>query len=217
MKMDVIRLAIAEDNAFALKAIVDKLRSVPDVAIKVTAFDGVELLQRLKLDPFVDIVLMDIQMPNMDGVEATRQVKQKYPQLKVIMLTAFDDDERIFESIMAGSSGYLLKDEPAERIVDALRQSMDGGAVMSPGIALKALNLIRNPISPGAKPADFGLTKREIQLLEQLKGGLSYEEIAENLVISLGTVQKHIGNVYRKLQVNNKVEAVQKAIRNRIV
>ena len=88
---------------------------------------------------------------------------------------------------------------------------------MSPGIALKALNLIRNPISPGAKPADFGLTKREIQLLEQLKGGLSYEEIAENLVISLGTVQKHIGNVYRKLQVNNKVEAVQKAIRNRIV
>lgn len=216
--MNVIRLAIAEDNTFALKAIVSKLKSAAEVSVKITAFDGAELLQALEKDSVIDVVLMDIQMPELNGIETTRQLKQKYPQIKVIMVTTFDDDEKIFESIMAGASGYLLKDESEEKIISALHEAINGGAAMSPGIALKALNLIRNPFSPSSiNHDDFGLTKREIELLEQLKGGLSYEQAASNLFISIGTVQKHIGNVYRKLQVNNKVEAVQKAVQNRIV
>lgn len=216
--MNVIRLAIAEDNTFALKAIVGKLKSAAGVSVKITAFDGAELLQALEKDSVIDVVLMDIQMPELNGIETTRQLKQKYPQLKVIMLTTFDDDEKIFESIMAGASGYLLKDESEKKIISALHEAMNGGAAMSPGIALKALNLIRNPFTVQTlKHDDFGLTKREIELLEQLKGGLSYEQVASNLFISIGTVQKHIGNVYRKLQVNNKVEAVQKAVQNRLV
>lgn len=215
--MNVIRLAIAEDNTFALKAIVEKLKNVPFVNIKITAFDGNELLEALAKDAVVDIILMDIQMPELNGIEATRRVKQRYPQIKVVMLTTFDDDEKIFEAIMAGASGYLLKDEHAGQVVQALQQAMEGGAAMSPGIALKVLNLVRHPFSATVKPETFGLTKREIELLEQLKGGLSYEQIAANLFISVGTVQKHISNVYGKLQVNNKVEAVQKALQHRIV
>lgn len=215
--MNVIRLAIAEDNTFALKAIVEKLKSSNTITVKLTAFDGAELLQALEKDPVVDIILMDIQMPELNGIEATRLVKQRYPQIKVVMLTTFDDDEKIFEAIMAGASGYLLKDEHAEHIIQSLCQAMEGGAAMSSGIALKVLNLVRHPFSASIKSETFGLTKREIELLEQLKSGLSYEQIAGNLFISIGTVQKHISNVYGKLQVNNKVEAVQKAIQHRLV
>ncbi len=215
--MTAIRIAIAEDNTFALKAIVEKLKNTPFINIKTTAFDGTELLEALANDPVVDVILMDIQMPELNGIETTRLVKQRYPQIKVVMLTTFDDDEKIFEAIMAGASGYLLKDEREEIIVQALEQAMQGGAAMSPGIALKVLNLVRHPFNPNTAFEDFGLTKREIELLEQLKGGLSYEQIAQNLFISVGTVQKHISNVYGKLQVNNKVEAVQKAVRHRLI
>ncbi len=215
--MTPVRVAIAEDNHIALKAIVSKLERAPGISVKIAAFDGAELLSALENDPVVDVVLMDIQMPELDGIETTRRVKQLYPQIKVVILTTFDDDEKVFESIMAGACGYLLKDEPEDRIIAGLNDAMDGGAAMSPGIALKALGFIRNPFNPTAEQGDFGLTKREVELLEQLKSGLSYEQVASNLFISPGTVQKHIGNIYRKLQVSNKVEAVQKAIRNRIV
>jgi DNA-binding NarL/FixJ family response regulator len=212
-----IRLAIAEDNEFALKAILEKLLFETDLSLKVTAQHGQDLLDKLARDPNVDIVLMDIQMPQMDGITATRLVRQRYPQIKVIMLTTFDDDEKIFEAICAGATGYLLKEEPAETILRALADAMDGGAAMSPGIALKALNLIRNPLDKTITPEDYGLTKREVELLEQLKNGLSYDQIGDNLFISTGTVRKHIENIYRKLQVSNKVDAVRKAMENRII
>jgi DNA-binding NarL/FixJ family response regulator len=208
-----IRLAIVEDNEFALKVILEKLLFETDLNLKVTAQHGQDLLDKLAMDPNVDIVLMDIQMPQLDGIAATRLVRQHYPQIKVIMLTTCDDDEKIFEAICAGATGYLLKGEPTDAILCALADAMDGGAAMSPGIALKALNLIRSPITP----EDFGLTKREVELLEQLKDGLSYDQIGDNLFIGTGTVRKHIENIYRKLQVSNKVEAVCKAAENRII
>ncbi|MDN4166482.1 response regulator transcription factor [Cytophagales bacterium LB-30] len=213
-----LRIAIAEDNSFALKSILEKLSAFPEVLVKIKAPNGRDLLQQLEADALVELVLMDIQMPEMDGIEATAWVRHRYPQIKVIMLTTFDDDEKIFEAIMAGANGYLLKEESAELIVQALHMAVEGGAAMSPGIALKALNLIRNPLHGGAgKLQDFGLTKREMELLEQLKNGRTYEQIAENLIISIGTVRKHIENVYRKLQVNNKMDAIQKASQNRLL
>lgn len=212
-----IHLAIAEDNTFAMKAILQKVSLMPEARVKIKAFDGRELMEALAKDAVIDLVLMDIQMPVMDGIETTRLLKQKYPQVKVVMLTTFDDDEKIFEAILSGASGYLLKDESAESIVNAIQQSMNGGAPMSAGIALKVMNLVRHPLQPGKPPEDFGLTKREIELLEQLKNGLSYEQAAQNMFISLGTVQKHIQNIYSKLHVNNKVAAVQKATVNRLI
>ncbi|MBX2895473.1 MAG: response regulator transcription factor [Cyclobacteriaceae bacterium] len=214
--MTLTRIAIAEDNTFALKAIVEKLRT-PEFIIKHTAFDGSQLLHQLQQDAVVDVVLMDIQMPELNGIETTRQLTQKYPHIKVIMLTTFDDDEKILDAIMAGASGYLLKEESAEVLWRSIKETTSGGASMSAAIAFKALKLLRNPMTHTIQKQDFGLTTREIELLEQLKSGLTYDQVAANLFISSGTVRKHIQNIYGKLQVNNKTEAVQKAIQNRLV
>jgi DNA-binding NarL/FixJ family response regulator len=212
-----IRIAIAEDHPYALKEVIKKLQEVDNFHIKITALDGQELIESLEKDAVVDIILMDIQMPVMDGIAATKEVKRLYPHIRVVMLTTFDDDDKIFEAILAGAQGYLLKDESREKLVSSIRETMEGGAAMSPSIALKVLNLVRKPIDPNVKTETFNLTKREIELLEQLKMGRSYEQVGQNLFISVGTVQKHISNIYHKLQVNNKVEAVQKATQHRII
>lgn len=212
-----IHIAIAEDNSFALSAIQQRLKDYPDIAIKLIARNGKELLQQLGRNHNIDLILMDIEMPGMDGVQATAEVKKRYPQIKVVILTMFDDEELLFNAIMAGASGYLLKEDNATRIHQCITDTLAGGAAMSPAMAMKTLRLIRQPQSRESKPQDFGLTDRETVLLNQLKNGLTYEEIASNLHISYHTVRKHIENIYRKLQVNSKVEAVIKASGNQII
>lgn len=214
--MNPVHIAVAEDNALAMKAIEGKLSHYPDLALKVKAMNGSALLEQLPRFQ-IDLILMDIDMPMMNGIEATIAVKSKMPQLKILMLTTFDDDEKIFDAIMAGASGYLLKEEPHENIHKAIQEAMAGGAAMSPIIAMKALNMIRTPLQPQMPRQDFGLSAREIELLEQLKSGLTYEQLAANLYISVGTVRKHIENIYRKLQVNNKINAVKVATDNRLI
>jgi DNA-binding NarL/FixJ family response regulator len=205
-----ITIAIAEDNSFALKACIDRISLYPEFKIVLKAFNGEELIENISNFP-VDLILMDIQMPGMGGIECTRKVHQQHPQIKILMLTTFDDDENIFNAIMAGASGYLLKEENAETLHHAIIDTLSGGAAMSAGIALRVLNLLRNPSAKRSEQVmDYGLTKREIELMEHLKNGLSYEKIASNLYISYGTVRKHVQNIYRKLQVTNKVEALIK-------
>lgn len=212
-----MNLAIAEDNPFALKAILVKLRDYPDVKIKAQALNGVALLSALE-QVNIDVVLMDIEMPLMDGIEATRILKSKNPKIKVIALTTFDDDDKILEMIRAGANGYMLKEESKESLYKALYETLEGGASMSPSIAFKVLNLVRLPLIAKANTAvDFQLTSREIEVLEQLKNGLSYTDIGENLFISYGTVRKHIENIYRKLNVDNKVKAINIALAHRII
>ncbi len=208
-------IAIAEDNSFALKSVQDKLGGYNDMRVDLVAFNGEELLKKLPWHP-IDIILMDIMMPTMNGIQCTEEVKKKYPDIKILMLTTFDDDDKIFDAIMAGASGYLLKEESAEYLHRSILETMEGGAAMSPGIAFKALNLIRNPqnIKAGI-PAHYGLTAREIEILEHLKSGLSYEMIAGKLFISPGTVRTHLQNIYSKLQVSNKIEAIRKVSKNR--
>jgi DNA-binding NarL/FixJ family response regulator len=212
-----IQIAVAEDNSFALNALKQRLSAHPEVVLKHTAVNGKELIQRLRENHHVDIVLMDLQMPEMDGVVATTEVKRQWPQIKVLILTMFDDDEHLFKAIMAGASGYLLKEDNSVQIVQAIMDTLSGGAAMSPAIALKALNLVRQPYQGDGQAQNFDLTSRELELLNQLKNGLTYEEIAANLHISYHTVRKHIENIYRKLQVSNKVEAVKKASDNRLL
>jgi DNA-binding NarL/FixJ family response regulator len=216
--MSQIRVAIAEDNAYALQVILEKLKTRDAIAVCATAVNGQDLLKKIPELGRVDLVLMDIEMPVMNGVETTRQLKAQFPSIKVLMLTIFDDDENIYNSILAGADGYILKEEGSAKILDCIAETLEGGAGMSAGVASRVLKILRNagPAPVGPK-SDFELTPREIEILEQLKAGLSYEKIAGNLFISYGTVRKHIENVYRKLQVHNKVEAVQKAIRENLV
>lgn len=212
-----IKIAIAEDNSFALQGLTSRLSKYQDIIIKSIAKNGQELLENLNQNHNIDLVLMDLQMPEMDGIKATEALKAKYPQIKVLILTTFDDDENIFNAILAGASGYLLKEDDGTEIYQAITDTISVGAAMSPVIALKTLQLIRQPLNPTQKNESFGLTEREIELLIQLKNGLTYEEVANNLHISYHTVRKHIENIYRKLQVSNKMEAVKKASANRIV
>ena len=214
-----IKLAIIDDNTFLLKAVKEKLSFFDEFSIKFTAVNGVDLLAKLEQSHNVDLLLMDIEMPGMNGIEATEIVKQKYPQIKVIMLTVFDNDENIFKSIKAGADGYLLKEVNPKDLQQGILDTMGGGATMTPSIALKTLRLFRNPIDFDTvpDPEAVKLTTREIEVLEQLSKGLKYNLIADNLFLSVGTVRKHIENIYTKLQVHNKLEAIQKARDNKII
>lgn len=213
-----IRIAFAEDNPFIEKSLIEKLSFFEELKLKYSASNGAEIVGKVTADTNIDIILMDIQMPEMNGIDATRLIKQKHPQIKIVMLTVFDDDENIFNSIQAGADGYLLKDTDPQTLFNSIKEVLDGGASMTPSIALKALNLLRNPLKESSESKeDISLTKRETEILGQISNGLNYIEIAENLIISPATVRKHIENIYKKLQVHNKVEAVQKGIKNNLI
>jgi DNA-binding NarL/FixJ family response regulator len=211
-----INIAIAEDNPFALKSIQDKLAGYTDIRIRLIASNGADLLEKIKNLP-IELVLMDIEMPVMNGIECTRKLRQQNAGIKVLALTTFDDDDKILEMIRAGAGGYLLKEESRETIYRSILDTLAGGAAMSASIALRVINLIRNPQPVQAVQSDFNLSKRETEVLEHLKNGLTYEQIGENLFISTGTIRKHIEQIYRKLQVNNKVSAINKAIENQLI
>lgn len=213
------RIAIADDNNFLIRAIQEKLSFFDDLCTRFTACDGKDLLEKLESNHNIDLILMDIEMPRMNGIEATTIVKNKYPHIKIIMLTVFDNDENIFNSIKAGADGYLLKEVNPKDLHQGILETLNGGAAMNPSIALKTLKLLRNPIAFAGKAAaeEIKLSVREIEVLEQLSKGLNYNTIADNLILSPSTVRKHIENIYNKLQVHNKLEAIQKAKSNNLI
>lgn len=214
-----IKIAIVDDNSFLINAVKEKLSFFEDLNFKFSAMNGSELLVKLEDNHNLDLILMDIEMPVLNGIETTEVVKQKYPHIKIIMLTVFDNDENIFNAIKAGADGYLLKEINAKDLHDGIIETLNGGAAMNPSIALKTLKLLRNPIiiQNQQDQEDIQLTSREIDVLEQLSKGLNYIKIAENLILSTGTVRKHIENIYKKLQVHNKLEAIQKAKKNNLI
>ncbi|AWI24565.1 response regulator [Flavobacterium pallidum] len=214
-----VKIVIVDDNIFLQKAVAEKLSFFEDLSCKYTAVNGIELLEKLENNHNIDLILMDIEMPKMDGIEATGIVKNKYPHIKIIMLTIFDNDENIFKSIKAGADGYLLKDVTPADLNQGIVETLNGGATMTPSIALKTLKLFRNPIEfdTPSDAEEIKLTAREIEVLEQLSKGLKYNNIADNLILSLGTVRKHVENIYTKLQVHNKLEAIQKAKSNKLI
>ena len=214
-----LKIAIAEDNSFLAKAVIEKLSFFNDLDFKFKGNNGAELIGKLEVNHNIDVILMDIQMPEMDGITATEIVKTKYPHIKIIMLTVFDDDENLFRAIKAGANGYLLKEIDAENLHKCILEVMNGGAPMTPSIALKTLKLLRNPLSlnKNKELEQIELTNRETDILEHLSKGLNYNEIADNLIISPSTVRKHIENIYKKLQVHNKMEAVLMAQKHKLI
>jgi DNA-binding NarL/FixJ family response regulator len=213
-----IKIALVDDNSFLIKTVQEKLSFFEDLSLKFTAIHGEDLLEKLDKNHNIDLILMDIEMPKMNGIEATSLVKQKYPQIKIIMLTVFDNDENIFNAIKSGADGYLLKEVNPRDLNQGIIDTMNGGATMTPSIALKTLKLFRNPVEFDIKiTEEIKLTVREIEVLEQLSKGLKYDSIAQNLFLSTGTIRKHVENIYAKLQVHNKLEAIQKAKNNNLI
>lgn len=214
-----LKLAIVDDNSFLIHAIKEKLSFFEDVSVKHTSLNGSELLTKLQENHNLDLILMDIEMPVLNGIETTQMVKQKYPHIKIIMLTAFDNDEHIFNAIKAGADGYLLKEINPKDLYEGIFETLNGGAAMTPSIAMKTLKLLRNPIDiQNLKDKEqISLSAREVEVLDQLSKGLTYTVIAEHLFLSPSTVRKHIENIYKKLQVHSKIEAVQKARNHNII
>ena len=162
-----------------------------------------------------DVVLSDIGLPGMDGIEGIRILKEQFPQLTILMLTVYDDNERIFDALCAGACGYLLKKTPPARIVESLNEALGGGAPMSPEIARKVITLFREVRPP--ERVDYDLTPHEERLLKLLVEGHTKRSAAAEIGVSVNTVSFHLKRVYEKLQVHSKSEAVAKAIKNRII
>lgn len=227
--MKIIRIGLVDDKIKLLSSLREKLSLYEDLEIVWAAGNSIETFRHLNDNP-VDIILMDIEMPGMDGIELTSKIKAAYQNTKIIMLTVFDSNDKIFEAILAGASGYLLKDEKLEKLYQSIVEVLEGGAPMSPIMAYKALQLITNlhnkpgygvKMRKGVCQEDLlhvskshDLTGREMEILQNLSKGLSYNEIAEILFISPKTVRNHIHNIYTKLQISSRYEAVFLAQQN---
>jgi DNA-binding NarL/FixJ family response regulator len=162
-----------------------------------------------------DVVLIDIGLPGMSGIEGIRVLQQRWPELLLITLTVYEDDQKIFDALCAGASGYLLKRTPPARLVESLREVVNGGAPMSPEVANRVIALFKNIRPPDR--ADYRLTPHELRLLKMLVEGHSYKTAAAELGSSINTIGTHMQSIYRKLQVHSKSEAVVKALRNGLV
>ncbi len=211
-----IKIALVDDNVFLMKTLAENL-DFPDIKIKYKAYNGTQILEMLEENRILDVILMDIEMPEKNGIETTRIIKSKFPHIKIIMITVFDDDENIFNAIQSGADGYLLKDAPSEKIYEAIQDVLNGGAAMTPSIAMKTLKLLKNPIDFSKLEEVIQLSEREIEVLEQLSKGLKNKDIASNLNVSFFTVKKHIENIYKKLQAHNRIELIKKARENRLI
>ncbi len=218
-----INIAYTEDNRVNQNTFLQKIRSYPDLNLIFAAGNGHECLEELKRLPhhlLPQVIFMDIEMPELDGIETIKIAKSLYSQIHFIVLTVFDDDEKIFEAIKVGASGYLLKHEPASVINDAVTNVLEfGGAPMSPAIARKALNLLgRLPVTAVSgdelTPIPDMITEREKGILQYMINGWDAKRIAVELSLSVLTVRKHIANIYTKLHVTSKAQVISLAHKN---
>jgi len=221
-----VQVAIAEDNAQTRNQFMERLQFHEGVELVYAAKNGDDLLKYLEHSPMEnqpDIVFMDIEMPGKSGIETTAILKEQYPYIEVIMSTVFKDDEKIFESIQAGASGYLLNDSPIEQFIEAMEEVLDGGVPLSRTIARKVLNYIRvqdtetHPKSPGKNVGKFGLSPREVEILRAIVNDETEYAIAYDRGISEHTVRSHVKNIYKKLQVHSRTAVVKKAIDNKLI
>lgn len=219
----VFKIAMAEDNAVNRNTFLQKIRVSGKMELVFAAADGNQCLSELKGLPHTlipQVLFMDLEMPDLNGIETIRIAKALYPQIHFIVLTVFDDDEKIFEAIKAGASGYLLKHEPASVLENAVVEVLEtGGAPMSPAIARKALQLLSRSVDENREPAGpampVNVTEREKQILQLMVNGWDAKRIASELHLSVLTVRKHIANIYDKLHVNSRAQIITLAHKNK--
>jgi DNA-binding NarL/FixJ family response regulator len=209
-----IAVSIVEDNKDSRMGTAYVLRSAPGMTVAGEYVSAEDLFDDIA-HHVPDVVLMDIGLPGMSGVEATMRLKQEYPRVEVIMFSVFEDDDNLFRAICAGASGYVTKPILPQRLLEAIEQAFGGGTPMSPHIARKVLYLFRQNAPP--PKADHNLTPRELEILDCLVQGDDYKIIAEKLFLSIFTVRAHIRNIYDKLHVHSKSQAVSKALTERLL
>ncbi len=213
--MDIIKVAVFDDNK-PRRELLKLLLNSSDNLVCTGAFEDCRNVVKNISVNVPDVVLMDIDMPNVNGIEGLKLLKEYYPEVKIMMQTIFEDDENIFNAIVAGADGYILKKTPPAKLLEAITDIMMGGAPMSPTIARQVLQLFNNKHQRVEKK-NFDLTQREEEILSLLVKGLSYKMIAAKCNISYPTVNTHVSHIYEKLHVSCGTEAVAKAIEHRIV
>ena len=217
---DKITIAITDDRKALRQSIAERLKETGRIEMLFEAENGEDFLYKMSQRAgfrLPQVVLMDIEMPLKNGIETVREAFALYPEVNFLMLTVFDDDDKIFEAIKAGAVGYLLKEEKPEAIVRAIEEIIEfGGAPMSPRIARKTMNLLAQATpSVQTDKNTENLSDREMQVLKFLVDGLDYKNIAEKLEISPNTIRKHIDNIYKKLYVTSRAQAVTIAVKKR--
>jgi DNA-binding NarL/FixJ family response regulator len=213
-----LRIAIFDDNKNIRESITMLLKTVKEFEVVGSFSHVLDCIDDVK-ESKPDVVLMDIEMPGMTGIEAVLKIKKDFPHIQVLMQTVFEDDERVFDSICAGASGYILKNHLNTKLVDSIKEMQYGGSPMSPSIARKVLNkmqTVQQYIKPEEAP-NYNLTPREKEVLACIVEGLSYKMVADKLFISYETVRSHVKKIYEKLHVASLTEVVAKAINQRIV
>jgi DNA-binding NarL/FixJ family response regulator len=210
-----IKVSIYEDNDSLLESLSFLIRGAGSFELCTASPNAVHILDDCALK-CPDIILMDIDMPELSGIDATRLVKAAFPQVNVMILTVFEDKDKIFNALCAGATGYLLKKTPSAQVIEAIEELYNGGSPMSSGVARKVLEHFAKPTTNGKKD-NYQLSQREKSILQRLLLGDSYKMVADVCCISMGTVYSHINSIYRKLQVNTKSEAVVKAIKERLI
>ena len=208
--MEPIRVLIADDQRLMREGLATLLALADDIDVVAQAGDGAEAIELAKAHR-PDVILMDIQMPRINGVEATRTIRAILPATQIIILTTFDNDEYLLEGLRAGACGYLLKDMPSEQLADAIRSAAKGQSPIGPEMARKLVNLVtHSPIGTAPLTASE-LSEREIEVLRLIADGLSNKEIAEKLFIAEGTAKNHVSNILSKLEARDRAQAVARA------
>jgi DNA-binding NarL/FixJ family response regulator len=210
----IIKTAIVEDQRDIRDALTALINGTAGYRCTGSFRSMEEAFEKIRQD-LPDVVLCDIELPGMNGIEGIRILKERYPNLLLLMLTVYDDDERIFDALCAGACGYLLKRTPPARLLESLREAVTGGAPMSPEVATRVITLFREIRPP--ERADYELTPHETRLLKLLVEGHNYTTAAVELGVSYNTIKFHMRHIYEKLQVHSKSEAVSKALQNRLV
>ena len=209
-----INVGIVEDDASIRESVTSLINTAEGFSCK-QVFESVESAIENLSDPSPDVLLMDINLGGMSGIEGVRRLKSVFPQMNILMLTVFEENDKIFQSLCAGASGYLLKRTPPIKLLEAITEVHNGGAPMTASVARKVLNLFTS-VAPPALP-EVNLTARELEILQHLVSGSSYKKISKDLFISFDTVNSHIKKIYEKLQVHSKTEAVAKALKHKLV
>lgn len=210
---DLIRVFVADDHAIVRKGIEALLGTEPGMEVVGTAANGEEAVVGVeRLTP--DVILLDLQMPKKNGIEAIAEIKQRDPQARILVLTSFSDDDKVFAAIKAGALGYILKDASPHELLAAIRNVYDGKSSLDPEIALKVIHELNKPSK--LPPTEEPLTERELEILELVARGLSNQQIAEELVISERTARTHISNILAKLHLANRTQAALYALRQGI-
>ena len=217
-----IRIGIVEDQVKIIERLKARLQFFDDLEIVMIARNGADALEKLSgftQSSLPQVLLMDIEMPGKSGIETTAMVKSKYPEIEILIQTVFENDEKIFESIHAGASGYLLKDDPIQKYNASIRELVGGGAALSPTIAAKLMGFVQQTHIDKTEKAKqsqdaFALTNRELDILQAIVDDLTDDQIGDKFCISTHTVRTHIKNMYKKLHIHSRASAVRFALTN---